>query len=313
MGILTNFLKLLKPEPNDFVDVAKHISENYDKLDENAKSNDETLTNLNNNKLDKGTYPGDAGTLNTEISKIASTTQLGRIIVGKGMTADSTGKVSIISKNDGIVVNDNDIELNIVDNLTTNSPTRSLSAKQGKKLFDEKQNITDIVNNLTTTVPGKVLDGRQGPAIVNKINGLAGGYSGTFPLTTAVKEGIYLLPATNKFYVCVENYNGSSLTAPNANFEELSVFQNRNKLENLFTFKAGFITDVNTNSKIIFDCPFKKEKIIVLLTQIYSDISDNSYRQYKVLKDNDLTGFTIKQIATQSQGISSIYYIALGY
>lgn len=37
MGILTNFLKLLKPEPNDFIDVTKHISENYDKLDENAK------------------------------------------------------------------------------------------------------------------------------------------------------------------------------------------------------------------------------------------------------------------------------------
>lgn len=94
-------------------------------------------------------------------------------------------------------------------------------------------NTTDIVNNLTTTVPEKVLDARQGPAIVNKINGLAGGYSGTFPLTTAVKEGIYLLPATNKFYVCVENYSGSSLTSPNANFEELSVFQNRNKLQNL--------------------------------------------------------------------------------
>lgn len=71
MGILTNFLKLLKPEPNDFVDVAKHISENYDKLDENAKSNDETLTNLNNNKLDKGTYPGNAGTLNEKIDIVS--------------------------------------------------------------------------------------------------------------------------------------------------------------------------------------------------------------------------------------------------
>lgn len=67
MGILTNFLKLLKPEPNDFVDVVKHISENYDKLDENAKTNNDTLTNLNNNKLDKGTYQGDAGTLKTDI------------------------------------------------------------------------------------------------------------------------------------------------------------------------------------------------------------------------------------------------------
>lgn len=67
MGILTNFLKLLKPEPNDFVDVAKHISENYDKLDQNAKSNNETLTNLSNNKLDKGTYSGNASNLKSEI------------------------------------------------------------------------------------------------------------------------------------------------------------------------------------------------------------------------------------------------------
>ena len=101
------------------------------------------------------------------------------------------------------------------------------------ELFTKKANKDDVENNLITVDEGKILDARQGPAIVNKINGLAGGYSGTFPLTTAVKGGIYLLPATNKFYVCVENYSGSSLTAPNANFEELSVFQNRNKLENL--------------------------------------------------------------------------------
>lgn len=94
MGILTNFLKLLKPEPNDFVDVAKHISENYDKLDENAKTNNDTLANLKSNKLDKGTYSGDASDLNTEISKIASTTQLGRIIVGDNLTIDEAGRLS---------------------------------------------------------------------------------------------------------------------------------------------------------------------------------------------------------------------------
>jgi hypothetical protein len=67
MGILTNFLKLLKPEPNDFVDVVKHISENYDKLDKVAETNNQALTNLDNNKLDKGTYPGKASDLKTEI------------------------------------------------------------------------------------------------------------------------------------------------------------------------------------------------------------------------------------------------------
>lgn len=67
MGILTNFLKLLKPEPNDFVDVVKHISENYDKLDQNAETTNQTLTNLSSNKLDKSTYNGDAATLKADI------------------------------------------------------------------------------------------------------------------------------------------------------------------------------------------------------------------------------------------------------
>lgn len=94
MGILTNFLKLLKPEPNDFVDVVKHISENYDKLDKNAEATNQTLEDLKSNKLDKGTYPGKASDLNTEISKIASTTQLGRIIVGDNLTIDEAGRLS---------------------------------------------------------------------------------------------------------------------------------------------------------------------------------------------------------------------------
>ena len=64
--------------------------------------------------------------------------------------------------------------------------------------------------------------------------GVIGGYNGSFPLTAATKGNIYLLPATKKYYVCIKNYNGSQLTAPNANFEELSVYTNRSKLDNLF-------------------------------------------------------------------------------
>lgn len=130
---------------------------------------------------------------------------LGNIQGPKGEKGDKgdKGEVSVVSKNDGITINGNDIQLNTVDNLINTSITKPLSANQGVIL--DKQD-----------------------------KGVLGGYNGIFPLTVASKNGIYLLPATNKFYVCVENYNGSSLTAPNANFEELSVFQNRNKLENFF-------------------------------------------------------------------------------
>ena len=53
MAILTKFLQLLKPEKNDYVDVEKHLSENYDKID--AKM--EELSNSNDEKLNKGNVP----------------------------------------------------------------------------------------------------------------------------------------------------------------------------------------------------------------------------------------------------------------
>ena len=53
MALLTNFLKLLKPEKNDYVNVEKHISGNYDKIDN--KMNE--LSSSNDKKLNKGSLP----------------------------------------------------------------------------------------------------------------------------------------------------------------------------------------------------------------------------------------------------------------
>ena len=50
MAALTNFLRLLKPERNDYVDVDKHINENYDKIDSKMQE----LNTSNSGKLDKG-------------------------------------------------------------------------------------------------------------------------------------------------------------------------------------------------------------------------------------------------------------------
>lgn len=129
MSILTNFLKLVKPEKNDYVDVEEHISNNLDKIDEK-------MENFNLNKLDKGGYTGTAQNLLTEISKIASKTVLGRMIVGKGLTVDSSGRTSVVSKNDGIIVNDNNIQLNVYDGVDSTSTTRAGSAKAVKMVYD---------------------------------------------------------------------------------------------------------------------------------------------------------------------------------
>ena len=67
MSILTNFLKLVKPEKNDYVDVEEHISKNYDIIDKKMKSQDD------------------------EINKKATKTQIGRIKVGNNLTVDEDG------------------------------------------------------------------------------------------------------------------------------------------------------------------------------------------------------------------------------
>ena len=193
------------------------------------------------------------------------------------------------------------------------------------ELFNKKANKEDVENNLITVDEGKILDARQGPAIVNKINGLAGGYSGTFPLTTAVKEGIYLLPATNKFYVCVENYSGSSLTAPNANFEELSVFQNRNKLENLFRKTVnsnGTCIEFSDGLKIQFNIlinvangytvPFPTKFInipVVQLTTLYP----NAINEGNTIKEITSSGFIGNIEVNSSVAERKCHWIAIGY
>lgn len=156
----------------------------------------------------------------------------------------------------------------------------------------------------------------NGNLTTDKINGLAGGYNGTFPLISAIKDNIYLLPATNKFYVCIENYSGSSLTVPNANFEELSVFQNRNKLENLCIFGHNQkLQDVSKlRSKNINYINDTLLPIIVMITEVSNGNSyiyvDDQLIMKTITSDNDvpLTFIVPPNSSYKMTGSSNFYY-----
>jgi len=76
-----------------------------------------------------------------------------QIAAGAGLTGggdlSENRTINVVSADDGITVNADNIKLNIVNDLTTTSATRALSATQGKKLQDEKEALvnksTDIV------------------------------------------------------------------------------------------------------------------------------------------------------------------------
>ncbi|MBM6821230.1 phage tail-collar fiber domain-containing protein [Fusobacterium mortiferum] len=188
-----------------------------------------------------------------------------QMTAGKGLTGGgnftSDKTFNVVSANDGIIVNEDNIQLNPVDDLSNSSTTRALAANQGL-----------------------ILD--------NKDKGIVGGYNGKFPLTSATKGNIYLLENTQKYYICITDYNGSKLTTPNANFEELSVYTNRSKLDNLsinmeqliFIKKSGILTE---KTSYILSKPIKTGDIL------FVGLDDCAYNKVMLVYSNNSTSGVI--------------------
>jgi putative uncharacterized protein FNV2210 len=67
--------------------------------------------------------------------------------------------------------------------------------------------------------------------LIQNINGILGQNNGEFPVEQAVAGNIYYFPRNQKYYYCLKSQT-SRVSVPNADFEELSIYQNRKKLEN---------------------------------------------------------------------------------
>ena len=72
--------------------------------------------------------------------------------------------------------------------------------------------------------------------IDDRIVSALGKEDGKFPLTEAVKGNVYYFPGNKKFYICKEAQN-RRVSVPDGNFEEISIWENHKRLENLSTFK----------------------------------------------------------------------------
>ena len=80
----------------------------------------------------------------------------------------------------------------------------------------------------------KSLNTKEGQLIQN-LNGLLGKNNGQFPVDQAVEGNVYYFPANQKYYYCLKSQSGRT-SVPNADFEEMSIWANKKKLENLMTF-----------------------------------------------------------------------------
>ena len=67
--------------------------------------------------------------------------------------------------------------------------------------------------------------------IEDRVVAAVGKEDGKFPLSEAVKGNVYYFTGNKKFYICKESQS-RRVSVPDGNFEELSIWENRKRLEN---------------------------------------------------------------------------------
>ena len=196
-------------------------------------------------------------------------------------------KINLISSNTGSVVVHND----------------------GKDLYITKEYL-----EANYTQKGKY-DGTA-QSIEDRVVAAVGQLNGMFPLSEAIAGNVYYHQGNKKFYICKSNYNGTTISVPNMNFEDLSIWENRKRLENLYTTKEEKtkltllqINNVNLNS--ITESGFyvspKWDANIVGLPQ---ELDNNNGRAFylKVMALKDLNNYC-QQILYSFKGL--IFYRAI--
>ena len=88
-------------------------------------------------------------------------------------------------------------------------------------------------------------------SIEDRVVAAVGKEDGKFPLTEAIQGNVYYFSGNKKFYICKETQN-RRISVPNEKFEELSIYENRKKLENLQRYEVLDKTSETKYTSLIF-------------------------------------------------------------
>lgn len=93
--------------------------------------------------------------------------------------------------------------------------------------------------------------------IEDRVVAAVGKEDGKFPLSEAVKGNVYYFTGNKKFYICKESQS-RRVSVPDGNFEELSIWENRKRLENLFKIDShNDITTIKFGNVVIIYGTFR--------------------------------------------------------
>ena len=192
------------------------------------------LDHLINQKVEKGIL-----TLNQEHDTVILTTNIDNVSLRTGyypreigvFVNDNGQEIMYYYMNDGDETSwippetDGPFKIELKLNLIASNAQSIVVEGVGKDLYITKEFLeTNYTQKGGYTGTAQEIDDRVVSAL--------GKEDGKFPLTEAVKGNVYYFPGNKKFYICKEAQN-RRVSVPDGNFEELSIWENRKRLENL--------------------------------------------------------------------------------
>ncbi|PHI07029.1 phage tail protein [Fusobacterium polymorphum] len=194
------------------------------------------LEHLINQKVDKGIL-----TLNQEHDTVILTTNIDNVSLRTGyypreigvFVNDNGQEIMYYYMNDGDETSwippetDGPFKIELKLNLIASNAQSITVPNSGKDLYITKEFLeANYTKNGGYTGTAQEIDDRVVSAL--------GKEDGKFPLTEAVKGNVYYFPGNKKFYICKEAQS-RRVSVPDGNFEELSIWENRKRLENLIS------------------------------------------------------------------------------
>ena len=200
------------------------------------------LEHLINQKVEKGIL-----TLNQEHDTVILTTNIDNVSLRTGyypreigvFVNDNGQEIMYYYMNDGDETSwippetDGPFKIELKLNLIASNAQSIVVEGVGKDLYITKEFLeTNYTQKGGYTGTAQEIDDRVVSAL--------GKEDGKFPLSEAVKGNVYYFPGNKKFYICKEAQN-RRVSVPDGNFEELSIWENRKRLENLITFREEIV------------------------------------------------------------------------
>lgn len=228
------------------------------------------LEHLINQKVEKGIL-----TLNQEHDTVILTTNIDNVSLRTGyypreigvFVNDNGQEIMYYYMNDGDETSwippetDGPFKIELKLNLIASNAQSIIVEDSGKELY-----ITKEFLETNYTQKGGYIGTAQ--EIDDRVVSALGKEDGKFPLTEAVKGNVYYFPGNKKFYICKEAQN-RRVSVPDGNFEELSIWENRKRLENLIKIDTGITGDYTNVGAYNFTFPKIYKQVLGVGINVY--------------------------------------------